>query len=351
MNVTKEKVGLAVVGAGGWGKNLVRNFATLDSVDLRWVCDKNPSARGFAESQFPKTKTTAELSDVLADDRVRAVVVATDVPRHYEVALAALEAGRDVFVEKPLTMSASTSEALCEVADRNDRILMAGHLLLYHPAVDSLRRLVQSGELGSVLYLYAQRLNLGVVRREENAWWSLAPHDISVANYLLDAEPVAVSASGGVFLQREASIEDVVFATLYYPEGRLAHVHVSWLDPHKTRRLTVVGSKKMAVFDDASADQKLQLFDKGVEPPPAAATYAEGVRIRTGDIVIPALRMHEPLRRECEAFIHSVVTREKPIAHGRSALTVVRVLEAGSRSLREQGRRVDILNPSLRPPA
>src|SRR5262249_46461744 len=157
----------------------------------------------------------------------------------------------------------------------------------------------------------AQRLNLGVVRRDENAWWSLAPHDIAVANYLLGEQPDSVTANGGTFLQKQKNVHDVVFATLHYPAGRLAHIHVSWLDPHKTRRLTVVGSKKMAVFDDGSADQKLTLFDKGVEPP-QSVSYEEGVRVRTGDIRIPALRMQEPLRRECEAFLRSVQTRRPP---------------------------------------
>ena len=221
---------------------------------------------------------------------------------------------------------------------------MVGHLLLYHSAVDRLKELVTGGDLGDPLYLHTQRTNLGVVRQDENAWWSLAPHDISLANHLFDAEPDFVAAQGAVFLQE--GIEDVVFATLHYPGGRLAHCHVSWLDPYKQRRLTVVGSKKMAVFDDAAADQKLQLFDKGVEPPPATLSYAEGVRIRTGDIVVPALRLQEPLRRECTSFIEAVRDRRAPLASARSGLGVVRALEAGSRSLREGGRQVSLAEVS-----
>ncbi len=338
---TADPVVLAVVGAGGWGRNLVRNYADLPGVELRYVCDKSQAAREAAARAHPRVRAVEDLAPVLADREVRAVVVCTDAPSHHEVALAALRAERDVFVEKPLTLSAQTSEELCRAATASSRILMVGHLLLYHPAVEMLRNIIEQGELGDVLYVYAQRLNLGVVRRDENAWWSLAPHDISVANYLLGDVPASVTASGGTFLQRERALEDVVFATLHYPAGRLAHVHVSWLDPHKTRRLTVVGSKKMAVFDDASADQKLVLFDKGVEPP-ATLTYEEGVRIRTGDIRIPALRMVEPLRRECEAFVRAVRTRETPRASGVSGLAVVRALEAGSRSLAELGRRVEI---------
>lgn len=337
-----EKIVVAVVGAGGWGKNHVRTFATLPGAELRYVCDRSEAVRAQVAAHFPDVTPVPELDQVLADTAVRAIVIAADAPSHEALARAALEAGRDVFVEKPLTLAASTSAALCELAEARSAILMVGHLLLYHPAIEKLRALIDAGELGEVLYLTSQRTNLGVVRRDENAWWSLAPHDVAVANYLLGASPVSVSASGGTFLQTERGIEDVVFATLKYPGGKLAHVHVSWLDPHKTRRLTVVGSRKMAVFDDTSPDQKLTLFDKGVELPPPALTYAEGVRLRTGDIVAPALRMTEPLRRECEDFLEAVRTRKRPLADGKSGWEVVRVLEAGARSLAEAGRRVDI---------
>jgi predicted dehydrogenase len=339
--VAMEKIGVAVIGAGGWGRNLVRNFAMASLADLRWVCDLSEGSRQYVTQRHPGVRVTGEVQDVLSDSSVRGVVVATPAPAHFEVARQVIEAGKDVFVEKPLALSARDAEALCRLGAERDRIVMVGHLLLYHPAVRTLRQLVTEGELGEVLYLYSQRLNLGVVRRDENAWWSLAPHDISVANYLFGAEPIAVTASGGTFLQVDKGIEDVVFATLYYPEGRIAHLHVSWLDPHKTRRLTVVGSKKMAVFDDTSPDQKLALYDKGVEPP-SALTYAQGVRVRTGDIRLPALQMDEPLQRECEAFLHAVQTRQAPVAGANSGLSVVRALEAGTRSLAQQGRRIEI---------
>ncbi len=205
----------------------------------------------------------------------------------------------------------------------------------------ALRALIEAGELGEVHYLVCRRLNLGVVRQDENAWWSLAPHDLSIARYLLDADPTAVACHGGTFLQTEAGVEDVVFGTVRFAGGRLAHVHVSWLDPHKVRSLTVVGSKKMAVFDDTSPDQKLAIYDKGAIAPPAAVSYADGVRVRTGDIRIPAIRMAEPLRQECEAFIEAVRSRVPPLADGRSGLAVVRALEAGARSL-ESGAEVRI---------
>ncbi len=332
---------VAVVGAGGWGKNHVRNFATMPSSELRYVCDRSDAVRTATSIQYPSVRCVEDFDDVLADAHVKAVVVATDAPSHHDVALRALRAGKDVLVEKPLALTSAHAEELCAEAETRGLVLMVGHLLLYHAAVQALRDLIVRGDLGDVLYIYSRRLNLGVVRRDENAWWSLAPHDVSVASYLLGAEPIAVSATGGTFLQTDRGIEDVVFATIAYPGGRIAQVHVSWLDPHKTRQLTVVGSKKMAVFDDTSADQKLIVFDKGVEPP-ETVSYAEGVRIRTGDIRIPALRMHEPLRRECEAFVRAVQTRKTPTADGRSGLAVVRALEAGQRSLERQGARVDI---------
>jgi len=290
---------------------------------------------------YPSVDVVSDLPIILEDPAVAAIVVATHAPSHFEVAEAALRSGRDVFVEKPLCLSGDQAATLCRLAEESGRILMVGHLLLYHPAVERLKGLIDDGELGDVLYVYAQRVNLGVVRREENAWWSLAPHDISVANYLLGSSPTAVSATGSCYLQSERGIEDVVFATLHYPDGRMAHIHVSWLDPHKTRKLTVVGNRKMAVFDDTSADQKLAVFDKGVEPP-ATLSYEEGVRIRTGDILIPALKMAEPLRRECLAFLESVRTRRAPVADGASGLHVVRALEGGSASLAQGGTRIEL---------
>jgi predicted dehydrogenase len=341
-NGTSGPIGVAVVGAGGWGKNHVRTFAALPGAELRYVCDRSTAVLEGITSQHPTVTACTDLRRVLSDDAVRGVIVATDAPNHFPVAKAALEAGKDVLVEKPLALSAKDADALVSLAAANGRVMMVGHLLLFHAAVQKLRELIEAGELGEVLYVTTHRLNLGVVRRDENAWWSLAPHDISLVSYLLGSAPTSVSATGGVFLQKERGLEDVVFASLSYPAGKMAHVHVSWLDPHKTRRLVVVGSKKMAVFDDTSSDQKLVLFDKGVEAPPSAVGYAEAMRVRMGDILIPALKMTEPLRKESEAFLAAIRTRQVPLADGRSGADVVRVLEAGSRSLANDGRRTAI---------
>lgn len=337
----EDTIGVAVVGAGGWGKNHVRNYAAIQGADLRYICDRDDAIRRAMATSYPNAAVVADADAALGDPSVAAVVVATHAPSHFKLAQEALAGGKDVFVEKPLCLSGAEAKALCEQAEASGRILMVGHLLLYHPAVERLRSLVQHGELGDVLYIYAQRVNLGVVRQDENAWWSLAPHDISVANYLFDASPEAVSATGSCYLQPERQVEDVVFATLHYPGSRMAHIHVSWLDPHKIRKLTVVGDRKMAVFNDTSPDQKLAVFDKGVEPP-ETLSYEEGVRIRTGDIRILALKMAEPLRRECLAFLDAVRTRNAPLADGRSGLDVVRALEGGAASLRQGGARIEL---------
>ncbi|MBO6936351.1 MAG: Gfo/Idh/MocA family oxidoreductase [Deltaproteobacteria bacterium] len=336
-----ERTGLAVVGSGSWGRNHVRSLATMPGVELRWVCEKDEAAAQSVRANHPGVQVTRDLEQVLADDAVKGVVIATHAPSHAPLGKMVLAAGKDALVEKPLALDPADAAELVRLADEGERILMVGHLLLHHPAVEALKTLVDSGELGDILYVVCRRLNLGVVRQNENAWWSLAPHDLSIARYLLGTEPVAVSATGGAFLQTEAGIEDVVFATVRFAGDRLAHVHVSWLDPHKTRMLTVVGSKKMAVFDDTSGDQKLTIYDKGVEPP-KSLTYAEGVRVRTGDIRIPAIRMSEPLRREHEAFVRAIETREVPLGDGRSGLAVVRALEAGSRSLAAGGSEMQV---------
>jgi predicted dehydrogenase len=338
----KKPVITAVVGAGGWGQNHVRTFATLAEAELRYVCDRSAAVLDDIRAKYPSVTPCADLPRVLADPSVEAVVVATDAPNHYPVAKAALAANKHVFVEKPLALSASDSDVLVRLATERSRVLMVDHLLLYHSAVRHLKALIDAGELGDVLYVTAHRLNLGVVRRDENAWWSLAPHDISVVNYLLEAEPLSVSATGGTFLQEARGLEDVVFASLDYPGHRMAHIHVSWLDPHKTRRIVVVGSKKMAVFDDTSSDQKLALYDKGVEPPPSAVGYADAMRVRKGDIIIPALGLTEPLVSACQAFLAAVRGKKPLLADGASGAAVVRVLEAGSRSLAEAGRRITI---------
>ncbi|HPD14116.1 MAG TPA: Gfo/Idh/MocA family oxidoreductase [Planctomycetota bacterium] len=329
-------VGVAVIGAGNWGKNLVRNFAALPGAELRYVCDTNEKARLAMAQAYPKARAVTELAGPLHDPAVDAVVVAVDAPAHYAVAKAALEAGKHVYVEKPLTLAAAQAQELTDLAASRGRKLMVGHLLEYHPAVNYMKDLIARGTVGKTLYLYFQRVNLGIVRSTENAWWSLAPHDISVACYLFDATPASVSATGHAYLQE--GIEDVVFANLKFADGRMAHIHVSWLDPHKIRKVTLVGSQKMVVFDDMDASEKIRIYDKGADVQrKSVESYIEAITLRTGDILIPQVPGGEPLQLECQHFIQCIVKDTKPRSDGADGVRVVRVLEAGSRSLAQGG--------------
>ena len=339
--VYTEPVGLAQVGLGAWGRNLLRNFAALPGADLVWACDVKEAARAEAAQRHPGLRTTGAFEEVIEDERVEAVVIATETPQHFPLAEAALRAGKHVFVEKPLAQTADQAERLVAIAAEQDRRLMVGHLLLYHPAFRYVERLVREGELGELRYLYSVRVNLGVVRRRENAFESLAPHDLAVALALVEAPPVALAAQGQAYLQ--PGVEDVVFATVHFADGALAHLHTSWLDPHKVRRTTVVGSQRMAVVDDMEPAEKVRVYDKGAEVADADfADFAQAISVRSGDIVIPRVEAEEPLRRECEAFIAAVREGTAPRADGRNGLAVVRLLDAARRSLDAGGARIDL---------
>jgi len=334
-------VGVAVVGAGNWGKNLVRNFASMPRASLRYVCDINEKTRQAMAQQYPETEAVADVAIALADPSVDAVVVAVDAPLHHKIAKAALEAGKHVYVEKPLTLSSSEAQELTDLAAARGVRLMVGHLLEYHPAVNYIKEMITRGEVGQPLYLYFQRVNLGIVRSTENAWWSLAPHDVSVACYLFDAQPVSISASGHAYLQE--GVEDVVFANLKFADGRMAQIHVSWLDPHKIRKVTLVGSHKMVVFDDMEASEKIRIYDKGADVQRRSVeSYVEAITLRTGDILIPKIPGGEPLRIECEHFIDCVAKGARPRSDGADGVRVVRVLEAGSASLARGGEPASI---------
>lgn len=336
-------VRIAQVGVGYWGKNLLRNFSSLPDVDVVAACDQQREVCESVAQQYPGIETTTDFSDVLRDDRIEGVVIATETPQHYTMAAAALEAGKHVFVEKPMAQSVEEASRLVELADAHDRRLMVGHLLLYHPAFRLVEDMIDRGELGDVYYLYSVRVNLGIIRQRENALESLAPHDLSIALRFLNTEPVAVSASGQAYLQQ--SIEDVAFATVHFANGKLAHLHTSWLDPHKVRKVTVVGSKKMAVVDDVESNEKVRVYDKGVDLKPGEkryADYAEAMTIRTGDIHIPKIDMREPLRLECEHFAHCIRTGDTPRSDGLNGLAVVQILAAAQQSLARRGAIVEL---------
>ncbi len=333
-------IGIAVVGTGDWGANLVRNFATLAGARLVAVCDSDPARLARTAAQYPSARPLATVDEVAAAADVQAVVVSASAVSHHPLAKRLLEAGKDVYVEKPLTLEVGHAEELCRLARRNERILMVGHLLLYHPGVRYLKQAVDDGSLGDLLYIYSQRVNLGKVRRDENALWSFAPHDLSVVLHLMGQEPVDVAARGSAFLQ--PGVEDVVFVDLRFPEGQMAHVHVSWLDPHKLRKFTVVGTQKMIVFDDMEASEKIKVYDKGVDRAGQVVSYGDALTVRSGDILIPRISLQEPLKLECAHFVECVRERKKPLTDGLDGLRVVKVLDAAQRSLKQGGAPVAI---------
>ena len=334
-------VNMAVVGAGNWGRNVVRNYAQLRTAHLKYCCDLDTARLDALRPAHPDTEFTTDLDQVLADPDLQAVGIAASAPAHHPLGLRALQAGKHTYIEKPLALSTTEAAELVAEARKQGVRLMVGHLLLYHPAVTLLKQLVDAGELGDILYIYAQRLNLGVVRRDENALWSLAPHDISVALHLFGDLPTSASARGASYLQPDKGVEDVVFANVTFPGGRMLNLHVSWLDPHKTRRITVVGSRKMAVFDDAESAEKLRVYDKGIEKP-SYHSYGDLITVRYGDIHIPHVPMAEPLRIECEHFIDCVANDRQPLTDGESGVAVVQVLEAAQTSLKAGGAPVPI---------
>jgi predicted dehydrogenase len=306
---------LAQVGLGQWGKNLARNFADL--AELAWLCDLDETRHTGLAQRYPEARFTPKFEDVLADESVEAVVIATPVPTHHELARRALEAGKHVFVEKPPAMHGAELEELCDLSEERGLVLMPGHLLLYHPGVRKLKEIVDSGELGDVLYVYGNRQNLGTFRTNENALWSLGVHDLSVLLYLIEEEPSDVRAHGNAFLT--GGVEDVVFCYLNFPSGKMAHMHLSWLDPHKIRRITVVGNDRMAVFDDMERDRKITVYDNW--------------RTRTGDVYSPKVDATEPLRLECRHFLRLVAGEGDPHKAARDAVPVVRALEQLQASL------------------
>jgi predicted dehydrogenase len=321
-------VRLGVAGLGYWGPNLARNFALIGGCEVAWLCDASQPALARLAPAFPGARATGQLEDLLADEQLDAVVLATPVPSHAELAIRVLEAGKHCFVEKPLATSAADAELAVAAAERAGRTLMVGHLLEYHPAVSRLKELIDSGELGELYYIYGNRLNLGKLRADENALWSLGAHDVSVALHLIGEEPVECLAQGAAYVRDP--VQDVVFCFLRFPSGIVTHLHLSWLDPHKERRITVVGARRMAAFDDMLIEGKLTIYDKGFDED--TRSWGEYIA-RSGDIFSPRIPNTEPLRLECEHFIESIRSGVPPRSDGHSGLRVVRVLERLQRSL------------------
>ena len=311
---------IGVVGLGYWGPNLARNFAELGV--LTWLCDLDEALRTTFAARYPSVQVTDSFDAMLADPAVQGVVIATPVPTHYELAKQALEAGKHVLVEKPPAMRATEIDELVAMANERDLVLMPGHLLLYHPAVRKVKELIDAGELGEVLCVYGNRQNLGIVRTNENALWSLGVHDLSVILYLLDEEPAEAIAHGRGFLTE--GVEDVVFCYLQFPSGKIAHMHLSWLDPHKMRKLTVVGREKMVVFDDMELERKVTVYEKA--PWKRAESYGEW-QTRSGDIYIPKIATDEPLKLECQEFLQLIAGEGDRRKVAEDGARVVRALD------------------------
>lgn len=336
-------INIGQVGAGAWGQNLLRNFYNLKDCRMKVCCDKNKEVMERIKSQYAgNIKVTDNFDDLIKDPQLDAVAIATLPVSHACFALKALSAGKHVFVEKPLALDLEDGKEMIKAARRNKRILMVGHLLLYHPAVRKLKSYLDDGSLGEVHYIYSSRVNLGQVREEENALWSLTAHDISVAIYLLGEMPFEVSVTGKSYLRK--NIQDVVFVTLNFRNKVMAHIHASWLDPHKIRKFTVVGSKKMAVFDDMESAEKLRIYDKGFDWQKKGnyGTYETFLTVREGDIYMPKIDILEPLKLECRHFIDSVNNDTPPLSDGKNGLEVLRVLTAAQKSLEANGKPVKV---------
>lgn len=327
----------AVVGIGRWGPNIVRNLTNMDDCQLEVLVDRDEKRLKSLCRLYPGLSYHQNVDRIMK--HIDAVFIATPASTHYHVAKKTLNAGLDTFIEKPLAMNYDQALELVTIAKEKKLILMVGHILLYHPAIIRLRWEIESGNLGDIYYLNAIRVNLGTIKTDENALWSLAPHDISAVLFLLDEKPNAVTATGDCYLNKDRL--DIAFITLYFKSGKIAHIHTSWLDPHKKRQLTIVGSKKMASFDDMEAQEKLRIYDKGVDRIEVDSSPLSALSLRFGDISIPKLPPVEPLRAECQAFIEAVRSRESPKSDGEFGALVVRIIEAAEASIAE-GKRISL---------
>jgi predicted dehydrogenase len=340
VSYSKSPIRVAQVGFGYWGPNLARNLSQMPNVDLAYLVDKDERALSTVRTLYPLTKALADFEPVLADADLDAIVIATPARTHYAFARRALLAGKHVFVEKPLAMDLTEARTLVALAREFQRVLMVGHVFEYNSAVRYIKAALDQGDLGEVYYLYSRRVNLGRVQSDINALWSIAPHDISIALYLLGQMPEFVSCHGSACLNGE--VEDVIFLTLHFPGSVLCHVHASWLDPSKQREMTIVGSQKMIVYDDVASEDKIRIYDKGVyrRGDPIYGEYQ--FKVHSGDILVPRLDMREPLREELSDFVNAIQTGTTPQADGENGVRVVTILTAGQMSLAQNGLKVKI---------
>lgn len=330
-----EPLKIGVIGAGYWGPNLIRNFVELPEANVVVVADLDEGRLNAIQKRYPSVTTTQDYQQIFTMG-LDAAIIATPPLTHYKLAQECMEHGLHVFVEKPFTLNSADGQALCKLADERELTLMVGHTFEYNPAVRAIKEIIDSGELGTIHYIDTVRVNLGLFQDGLNVLWDLAPHDISILRYLLDCEPVEVNARGAACILPD--VHDVAYLYLKFENGVMGHIHVSWLDPCKVRRTTIVGSKKMLVYDDVEPLEKIRIYDKGVEKPPYTDTFADfQLSYRFGDIVIPHIKFTEPLRVECKHFIDSIINRTPPQSSGWDGLQIVKTLEMAERSLQSNG--------------
>lgn len=345
--MTKNATTIGVIGCGYWGPNLLRNFSENERAELRWMCDLDERRLEVLGRRYPSAETARDCEKLFADSRLDAVVIATPVGTHYRFARAALEAGKHVLVEKPLTSNSREAEELIELAERNGLTLMVDHTFIYTGAVRKIKEIVEGGELGELLYFDSTRINLGLFQPDINVVWDLAPHDLSIMDYILDREPLSLSATGSCHIER--GIENIAYVMLRFADDFIAHFHFNWLAPVKIRRTLIAGSRKMIVYDDIEPVEKVRIYDSGVTANRGAAhedareaRYRTLVSYRTGDVWSPKLDTTEALRYVCEEFLSSIEESRAPITDGRAGLRVVRLLEAAQRSIETGGASVKI---------
>lgn len=337
----KKQLNIGVVGCGYWGPNLVRNFRSLPDCNMRMMCDVSEQRLKHLNSLYPEVEGETDYDHLLNGAGLDAIVIATAVKHHYPMAKASLLAGKHTFIEKPMANSSRDCEELIELAQEKGLVLMIGHTFLYSPAVNKIKEIVESGELGEIRYICARRLNLGLFQKDINVAWDLAPHDISIILHIMGDEPVSINCRGSAHVT--PGIEDVTAMSLHFRNDRSAIIHNSWLDPRKVREMTIVGSKRMIVYDDVAPQEKIKVFDTRVERPPHYDTFAEfHYAYHYGDVHIPYLKQEEPLKTECQHFLDCIQQGRTPLTSGKHGLELVRILEAASQSLKKNGAPVDL---------
>ena len=336
-----RKIVIAVVGCGYWGPNLLRNFHSLSDCEVKWVCDRDSKRLAHMKNLYPSVETTKEFERIVEDKDVDAVVVSTPVHLHYDLAKKSLEAGKHTFVEKPMTQTSEQGNELVQLATKKKLTLMVGHTFIYSAPVRRIKEIVKAGDIGEIQYIASRRLNLGLFQKDINVAWDLAPHDISIILYLLGRAPLSVNCQGKAHVHKD--IEDVTNMTLNFDNGGFATIHSSWLDPNKVRQMTIVGSKRMIVYDDNEPLEKIKIYDKRVETPPHYDTFAEfHYSYHYGDMYAPYIKQVEPLKVECQHFLDCIRNGKRPETNGLDGLRVIQILEASSLSLRNGGGMVEI---------